>query len=189
MQKLIRNIEKINVSIENQSDAYFFNEPAQTMDIFDFEIEHDITLPLSYKIFLENFDGGFISQIPVKSASDIETARWNSINLLGLSEIEEGLSKISLRGWQYDDSPEGTNMYIPFCHTAIGELLIFVNTHDEHGECPVFDAFHEEQPRDWGCVYDNFSNFLNSYIKNNGRVKTQSYEEPSALNYIQQSLK
>jgi len=120
----------------------------------------------------------------VPDSSKLETASWNSINLFSLSEIEEEYADLSLRSWNFFGPSSEIYPFIPFARTAIGELLIFVNPLDKFGECPVFDAFHEESPSDWGSLYPDFSLFLSDYVKNDGFLKTISYNHPTAEEYL-----
>ena len=186
---MLQVIDKIEIKNVERPDKYFFNEGAPAMDILDFEAEYDIELPYFHKVFLNRLDGGFISQIKVSNSTELETAAWNSINLFSLSEIEEAYLDLSLRNWKIIGPAPEIYPFIPFARTAIGELLIFVNPLDKYNECPVFDAFHEDPSEDWGCLYTDFSLFLADYVKNDGVLKTISYEHPTVTEYMKKQLK
>jgi len=181
---LVEVINRIEVNTNQKPEKYFFNEGAFAEEILDFEVENNITLPYFHKVFLNNFNGGFISQIAVPDSTRLETASWNSINLFSLSEIETKYSDLSSRDWMFFDPSTQAYPFIPFAQSAIGELLIFVNPLDKYDECPVFDAFHEEPPSDWGSLYPDFSLFLDDYVKNDGFIKTISYEHPTVTEYL-----
>jgi len=184
LDRLLEVIDRIEVYSEEKPNKFFFNEAAYATDILDFEVEYDISLPYFYKVFLNRINGGFISQIFVPDSSQIETASWNSINLFSLTEIEEAYSDLSLQSWKFLGPSTQVYPFIPFARTAIGEWLIFVNPGDKDIESPVFDAFHEEFPADWGSLYPDFSRFLDDYVKNEGCLKTISYNQPTAEEFL-----
>ncbi len=189
LDRLLEVINRIEAYTDEKPDKFFFNEGAYAEDILDFEAEHNILLPYSYKVFLNRINGGFISQISVPNSVQLETAPWNSINLFSLSEIEEEYSDLSLRRWKFYGPATQVYPFIPFGRTAIGELLIFVNPLNENNECPVFDAFHEEPPANWGSLYSDFSLFLDDYVRNDGHIKTISYNHPTVMDYLEKLSK
>ncbi len=183
------NLKNILRELENRCDShpdkFIFNEPAGVMELIDFEVEYDLKLPLSFIIFLEEFNGGFISLLGgERSSRDLETARWNSNHIFSLDEIAEEYEKLSDINWKLAWDFKGVYPFIPFCHTSTGELLVFVNSANEKRISPVFDANHEEFPCDWGSLYSDFSEFMIEYVNNNGIVKTISYDEPTAEQYL-----
>lgn len=181
---IVESIEKLQKLIEEKPEICFFEEEAGVDEIMDLEDELGIIIPYSYKIFLNNFNGGFICNFAGKSEADYDSLKWNSLNLFSMEEIRYEYNRLSDMDWKifgdnYDDYP-----FIPFCRTNAGELLIFVNPLDENIECPVFDAFHEEFPSDWGMLYKNFTDFFKAYVESEGQIKTTSYESPTAEEYL-----
>ncbi|MEA2104281.1 MAG: SMI1/KNR4 family protein [Candidatus Cloacimonadota bacterium] len=55
--RIVKTIDLLDAKIEEMPDRCFFNEGASAEDIMDFEVDLGIDLPLSYKIFLNNYDG------------------------------------------------------------------------------------------------------------------------------------
>lgn len=192
INEILKLLEK---KIDESPQNCFFNDCAQTMDIIDFEVDLDIHLPLSYITFLENYNGGFIcgnyQSNMIRHHNDFESARWNSTSFFSLEEIRVIYESKSEINWKLFDKKYDVYPFIPFCRTAMGELLIFVNPLDEDTESPVFDAFHEDFPSDWGVLYNNFSELLENYIQNDGNISTTSYKKPSAIefNELQQNKK
>lgn len=186
--KIVSTIDLLRDNILRKPDKFFFNEAAAAMDILEFEVELGVDLPFSYKIFLNNFDGGFVadtyqSKMIIKDGN-IEGARWNSNHIFSLNEIREIYEDRSAKNWKLFDTRLDIYPFIPFCRTSIGELLIFAIPLDEKFESPVFDAFHEEFPSSWGKLYDNFSELFEHYVKNDGQIKTTSYDPPTADDFI-----
>ena len=147
---------------------YIFWNGIEQSKIDELENEFDIKLPKSYKEFLLRFDGGYISDRPVQSDHDFESCEWNSNNFLSVYQIAEHYKRIY---YKFADLPE---KYIPFMHTAGGELLVFKNPLDKENESVVLDAWHEVFPNEWEeqQVYDSFSDLLAAYLENEGIIST-----------------
>jgi len=185
--KIVETIGLLNKIIEELPDNCFFNEAADTVEIMDFENELGIELPYSYKIFLNNFNGGFICnayQAKLIKEGDFESAQWNSNHLFGLDEIREIYEQKKMMDWKVFGNEYKIYPFIPFCRTSIGELLIFANPLNNDLESPVFDAHHEEFPNSWGTLYKDFSELFENYVANNGELKTTSYDAPTAEEFI-----
>ena len=185
-------IDLLDEKVKTIPDNCFFNECAQTMDIIDFEADLGIELPLSYIIFLENYNGGFMcgkSQAQmIKEDGNYEDTKWNSVTFFGLDEIREIYEDKSQMNWKLFDKKYDVYPFIPFCRTAIGELLIFANPLSEDRESPVFDAFHEEFPNDWGLLFNNFTELFEVYVNNNGNIPTTSYKKPTAKEFVEKEI-
>jgi hypothetical protein len=183
---IVKTIENLKTLQSKNPNKYIFEDGAGVMDIIDLEAELGIELPNSYKIFLNNFNGGFIDgsfqQNENEEVIDIDSKRWNSVSLFSLQEIMEVYTDKSQINWKLFDTEYEVYPFIPFCRTSIGELLIFVNSKEES---PVFDAFHEEFPNSWGKLYDNFTNLFKDLISQNGNIITTSYDSPSAAEYLE----
>jgi len=187
--RIEKTIDLLHKKNEEKSENCFFNECAQTMDIIDFEADLGIKLPLSYIIFLESFDGGFMcgnyEAKMVKENNDFEGAKWNSVSFFGLEEIRKIYEDKSLMNWKLFDTKYEVYPFIPFCRTSIGELLIFANPLSKERESPVFDAFHEEFPNDWGMLFNNFTELFEAYVNSNGYIPTTSYDKPTVLEFVE----
>lgn len=64
MDELKDTLQKIEVLLEESLDNFYFNNVSTVNEILDFEVECDIVLPHSFHIFLNHFNGGFISKFP-----------------------------------------------------------------------------------------------------------------------------
>ena len=192
-KKIVELINLLNNKISEFPDNCYFNEEANVNEIIDFDVELGITLPDSYKIFLNNFNGGFICNDSlaksIKKNDSLEDARWNSIHLFGLDEIRNAYNDKSQMNWKVFGDEYNVYPFIPFCRTSIGELLIFVNPLNKNDECPVFDACHEEFPDSWGSLFKDFTEMLESYVATNGNIETTSYDSPTAAEFISNQKK
>jgi tetratricopeptide (TPR) repeat protein len=176
------DIEKVLtlLAAENkkQLDTFNFEDPATEENIQRIEHLLGIELPKSYREFLLKFDGGFICTnflaAKIKLHNDIETAKWNSLNILSLEEMHQEYVDLSDRNWKMPLDWDGVYPLVPFARTNINELLVFVQPLNPEFESPVFDAFHEDPVYDWGVLYDNFSEFLKDYLSQQGMLKTIS---------------
>ncbi len=188
--RIVKTIDLLDYKIETMPDKYIFNEAASATDIMNLEADLRIMLPLSYKIFLNNYDGGFIcgsyQAKMIKENEDFEGASWNSIQLFGLEEIRSVYEDKRDTNWKLFDDKFDVYPFIPFCRTSMGELLIFVNPLDEKMECPVFDAFHEEFPKSWGMLFNNFTDLFEAYINSDGDIPTTSYKKSTVAEFIEQ---
>ena len=187
--RIVKIINLLDEKIKKMPDNCFFNEGASVDEVMELEFDLGIILPLSYKIFLNHYNGGFIcgkyQAKMIKEDGAFEDARWNSVHLFSLEEIREIYEEKSLMNWKLSNQEFDIYPFIPFCRTAISELLIFANPLDKKMECPVFDASHEEFPSSWGKLFMNFTKFLDKYVNNNGFIPTISYDSPTALEFIE----
>ena len=141
----------------------FFNPPATEDRIRDVEEKLKIVFPVSVRQFYLTFNGGFFadtswSEEELTDESRFETIQWNSNHIMSLEDIKSGF------GSRYPDC-------VPVIHTHTQEFLAVVNPL-KNGESPVYDAFHEYPPNEWGVLYGNFEELLNDYIDKEGNIKT-----------------
>lgn len=164
-------LQRLQEYIEDHPERCYFGNPAGLSDIRAVEKELKIKLPASYISFLCFADGGMIiaeNLTKLLSRPDgLETAQWNANCLLGLSSLKEAFLEMKRWNFGYPGENIGSYPFIPFCRTATGEKLVFINRAGEN-ESPVLDAFHEDTPEEYGIVSDDFSQFLSSYIEKEG---------------------
>ena len=167
-------LQRLKTKISQMPDNCHFSPAASEEEIKNLESVLSIDLPHSYRTFLKNFNGGFICSESIakfiKKRNDFETAAWNSLFIFGTTEIQEEYSKLRDMNWKLFSDLKEVYPFIPFCRTEIQEKLVFVLPLNENSESPVFDAFHEDPYSDWGILYNNFEEFLESYI--DGSIKT-----------------
>jgi hypothetical protein len=188
LDELKETLHRIEYQIEDASEYFHFNEAATVNEILDLEAECGFVLPKSYRKFLNYFNGGFISAFPVPAKLSFESARWNSNILMGTEEIRAEYEKLSTRRWKISSKNYNPYPFIPFCRTSENELLIFVSSPNDKNESHVFDAFHEEWPESWGCLYPSFIHLLNDYLVSNGGISKISNKPPFAEEYLNQVL-
>ncbi len=192
--RIIGILEQLEKKIEEMPQHCFFNEAAGVHEIIDMEVDLDIVLPYSYKCFLNNYDGGSISGAPFGTVEINEDgSRVKGLlgaDIFGVQELCKVYTDKSLMRWKLYQEDGHPYPFIPFCRTMNGELLIFVSTpEDGTTESPVFDACHEEFPDSWGMLYRSFSEFLETYIRSNGYVRTISYDSPTAGQFLEEIKK
>jgi len=150
-------------------DQCFFNDPADFDDFEEVEDELNYVFPVSFKIFLSYFNGGFISLFDPEKNIDFETASWNSNTILSLGEIKDAYDRIEYKFLGAE------TRFIPFLHTNTQEYLAFKwPWDDEKAAGIVYDIWHEAFPSEWESqiVYDGFEELLEDYINNNGIIQT-----------------
>jgi hypothetical protein len=138
-----------------------FGPPATAAEVAAVESATGLILPRSYKRFLLHFNGGFISLHRSKAdpSWDEASAAWNSNCLFGTDRLIAEYADQSLI-WRADLGWPGAWPYLPFCHTAGQELLVFAATDPATGEGHVLDAWHEVWPQEWGVLYEGFQPLL-----------------------------
>ncbi len=153
----------LSAKIVALGERAFFNPPATGDDIKDVEERLNVTFPASVREFYLAFNGGFFADVSwspdeMKDDHRFEDIQWNSNNIMPLEYIK------SWFGSRYPGC-------VPIIHTHTQEFLAFVNPLKD-GESPVYDAFHEYPPHEWGVLYSNFEALLKDYIEKEGDIKT-----------------
>ena len=156
-------LDRLRVKIIQLGARAFFNPPATANAIGEVEERLQITFPESVRKFYMAFNGGFFadtnwSMEDLKDNRQFETIQWNSNHIMSVEDIKSGF------GNRYPDC-------IPVVHTHTQEFLSIINPLT-NGESPVYDAFHECPPQEWGILYNNFEELLNDYINKEGNIKT-----------------
>ena len=161
--KMEATIYRLKDAIARLGSRAFFNPPATEDEIRDVEEKLKIVFPASVRQFYLTCNGGFFAdetwlEEDLTNTRQLETIQWNSNHILPLEDIKSGF------GNRYPDC-------VPVIHTHTQEFLAIVNPL-KNGESPVYDAFHEYPPNQWGVLYDNFGELLNDYINKEGNIKT-----------------
>jgi hypothetical protein len=160
-------LEKLNREISDWPETSFFSDPADDKLISGLEKKHKIRLPGSFKEFLKNCNGGFISLVSDTGDMELDDLAWNSNYILAVELIDELIEGINFK-------TEGMNVrYIPFLHTTDGEYLGFRNPL-EGGESKVYDLWHEASAEEWAdsVLYESFADLLAKYIAGKGDIET-----------------
>jgi len=160
MEDILNRLKDKSVELGERA---FFNPPATEDEIRDVEARLKIVFPISVRQFYLTFNGGFFagadwSEEDLKDVRQFETIQWNSNYIMSLEDIKSGF------GSRYPDC-------VPLIHTHTQEFLAIINPL-KNGESPVYDAFHEYSPHEWGVLYDSFEELLKDYIDKEGNIKT-----------------
>ncbi|MEJ2637013.1 MAG: SMI1/KNR4 family protein [Calditrichia bacterium] len=189
-EKISAILEMLEKKIEEIPPNCHFNEPADVIEIIDTEVDLGIELPFSYKCFLNQSNGGYISGAKLgRIETDKNGDRVKGLvgaEIFGLDTLKEVYEYRELMNWKLGSEERKPYPFIPFARTDLGELLIFVTGSSQNGEeSPVFDACHEEFPDSWGTLYPTFADFLAAYIQSNGYIRSISYDDPTAEDFYQ----
>ncbi len=167
-------LERLKKMIADPDSFTHFNSPADPLKISGFEEQFHVKLPDSYKKFLRKYNGGTILYFyreEFLQNQNIEDYKGVSTCLLSIEEISNRYSFLKDRNWKMNGNFQPYPV-IPFCSCPNNEILVFVNGKKSGNESPVFDAFHEDFPRDWGIITSDFVSFLKNYLDESGHPKT-----------------
>ncbi len=180
---LQESLDRIDELMKEHPEQVRFNPPATIAAIQAFENESGMSIPSFYKEFLLRFNGGyFCASNLIDSPRD--TAAWNSNVIFCLEELDEKYWELCGQKWKMTDY-KYLYPFLPFCRTNVQELLIFVSPFLPCVESPVFDAFHESSPQEWGLLYQDFEDFLDEFVANSGAINlTAESDYPSAYGWI-----
>ena len=161
--KMETTLYRLKNAIARLGSRAFFNPPATEDEIRDVEQKLNIVFPASLRQFYLTFNGGFFAdeswlEKDVTNVRQRETIQWNSNHILPLEDIKSGF------GNRYPKC-------VPVIHTHTQEFLAICNPLN-NDESPVYDAFHEYPPHQWGILYETFQDLLDDYINNDGNIKT-----------------
>lgn len=156
-------LDRLRDKIVLLKERAFFNPPATEEEIRDVEKKLKIEFSVSLREFYLVFNGGFFAEKDwelndLKNVSQYETIQWNSNTIMSLEDIKSGF------GSRYPGC-------VPIIHTHSQEFLAIINPL-VGGESPIFDAFHEYPPQEWGILYKNFKELLIDYIDKEGNINT-----------------
>jgi hypothetical protein len=143
-------LQRLQTFVTANPHRAFFEPAASAAAINDVERSIGLTLPPSYRAFLEIFNGGFINICPFGPGHkhwSIKDARWNSNHLFGTDDLVKEYNKMRSIG-EWESLP-----YFPFCQTSGQEWLVFFPSSDG-SEPPVLDAWHEAS--EWKPLYPDF---------------------------------
>lgn len=155
---------------------------ADTEKIKLFEEAFGVKLPESFKIFLSEFDGGFLADHLANLLwlhGEFDNCKQMCSHFLSIEEIIEEYDSMSLDKWKLRDGFEGYYPYIPFYTTNNNEKLIFVDNHNDTKESFIYAAFHDDFADGWFVVEESFTEFLIKYINTDG--KPNLYESKSKI--------
>jgi len=165
----------IQLKTEEDRFAVQFNNPTDNETIGMFEDEMGIKLPLTYKLFLLKYDGGFICNGSwaeyIWETGNIGLPREKSSLIFSIEEIlEEYLYLNSLGFNEHDDNLNNESVAIPFGRTAGGGYFYFRNSNSVNTLSPVYYSCMGADTVPGKKLFDSFCDFMEQYIKNNGKV-------------------
>jgi tetratricopeptide (TPR) repeat protein len=179
IEKVLERLAALKVD----TDYYArFNLPAASAKILRFEKMTGVRLPLSHKKFLKSHNGGMIV---FTSLTENDKHKAEYVCLLSIEEIVERYSDLKSRSWKVNMGMTDLYPIIPFCSMPNNEVLVFIYGQKSGEESPVFDAFHESSPSEWGIVAPDFTSFLSTYLDTHGHPEVLGDEEAGvASDYI-----
>ena len=164
-------IDKLQDAVSKRGLKGHFGTANSTGKIELFEKAFGVRLPRSYKLFLRNFDGGFIADdeadhlIMMDEFDEAENIRTH---FLSIDEMIVEYERLDIQDWNRPDWFEGFYPYIPFCITAEGEKLIFIDQSLQDKESKIFAAFHDAPASGWYVASESFPAFLNDFYNTGG---------------------
>jgi len=182
-------IDKLYDAVSKNRLKGYFGTADSTEKIELFEKAYGVKLPYAHKLFLRNFDGGFIADDEADNLimiGEFDEAKNIRTRLLSIDEIIEIYERQDIDGWNRPDWFEGFYPYIPFCITAEGEKLIFVDQALQDEESKIFAAFHDTPASGWYIASDSFAEFLNSFYNTGGNPDIFSSK---STEYAEEKLK
>ena len=137
-----KTLEWLDLYIGREPYCYF-NDPT-TEKIAAFEKMARVSLPPSYKAFLQFTNGGMIVDVywdqKIKKENELDAAKWNSNRFLSLEEMKTEWNTMKNRNFGVSQKDRIVYPFIPFFRTRINEHLIFVCNKDHKDESYVFEC-------------------------------------------------
>jgi len=164
-------IDKLYDAVSKNRLRGYFGTADSTEKIELFEKAFGVKLPYAYKLFLRNFDGGFIADDEADNLivlGEFDEAEHIRTRFLSIDEIIEMYERMSMDKWNQPDWFEGFYPYIPFCITSEGEKLIFIDQSLQDEESKIFAAFHDAPASGWYVASESFAEFLNDFYNTGG---------------------
>jgi tetratricopeptide (TPR) repeat protein len=184
-----KTLEKLEKYISAHPERCFFNKPANEEMIDRVAMLLGIVIPISYRMFLLQHNGGCIchpSLAHIAQRDGFRAVEQECVFLLGLNDIFRAYQAIEDRFWREEEGDDIVYPAVPMCTTPNGEMLVFAQTLQD-GEAPIFDAFHEEPLEQWGMLAPTFTSFLEDYIAADGKpVVISAAHSPTMAQYLPQ---
>ncbi|HEY9730369.1 MAG TPA: SMI1/KNR4 family protein [Drouetiella sp.] len=164
-------LQALSQIASDTSGNFYFEPPASRDDLDLLEIECDIILPRSLRMFLESYNGGFIwransSRMKIelgwarKGSPDLDE---DALKKKAIYPILFGIDDIRRCCEWSRDYFWGPGV-IPFCREHNGELLSVWSMREPELDSPVLDSFHETRVWDWEIIYPTFAHMLIDYV-------------------------
>jgi len=164
-------IDKLQDTVSKRGLRGHFGTPDSTEKIELFEKAFGVKLPYSHKLFLRNFDGGFIADDEADNLimiGEFDEAQSIRTRILSIDKIIEMYERQDIDDWNRPRWFKGFYPYIPFCITSEDEKLIFVDQSLQDKESKIFAAFHDTPATGWYVAKDSFTEFLNDFYNTGG---------------------
>jgi len=177
-------IDKLTDALAKDRLSGYFGTPNKTEKIELFEKAFGVKLPYSFKIFLRNFDGGFIADSEAESlilTDEFDEAKNIRTHFLSIDEIIDEYETMDLDDWNRPSWFKGFYPYIPIGITDENEKLVFVDHSLSEEESCVYLALHDSPAYDWMVAADSFTEFLEEFYNSGGNpdvYKNNSFVNP-----------
>lgn len=181
-----KTLHKLEEYITLHPERCFFNPPTDIDTIERVEMLLGIVIPLSYRGFLLQHNGGCIcppNLARIAQRDGLEAVIQECVFFFGIDDIFDAYQALEERVWR-EEEDDMVFPAVPMCSTQNGEILVFAQALVE-GETPIFDAFHEEPLEEWGLLAPDFIMFLEEYIATDGQPKIiASAHNPTMEKYL-----
>lgn len=162
-----------------------FNACTYSDDIKIVEEAFNIRFSSCYKQFLQECDGGMITEYDASYYIDMtddepDGPRYSSFNFFELEEVYELYDQLRLDDWMMQEGYECVYPIIPIGRTPQQKLLFILNRSGRLGESPVFMSLDFEGFA--GCVQvaKDFDTFLGLYIDKEGFPPIDENSSPTS---------
>lgn len=184
MENIKDILAKIPILQKDYEYEIQFNDPPSPQDIIELEEDIDVELPVSFRLFLENHNGGFICNGHwaeyIWETGNKDLPRERSLYLFTLDEIREEYEyywdSIYINGFPFNGLIVPP---IPFGRCANGDMLLLREIEEGEPESPVFDGSKGRDHKIRGILFENFTAFFREYIDKMGYVL--SFEEHAEM--------
>jgi tetratricopeptide (TPR) repeat protein len=190
MPDISTNIKSLEEKVWQGTPKYNFNVRLDITEIETFEKAYGIVLAESYKVFMEQFNGGMITEFESSYYIDMtewepDGPKWSSNYFLDLEEIHDKYTSLKLDNVLLDKSFKGIYPIIPIGKTANQEMIFLLSQKGQQKESPVFVSFDNSNLEKSEQIALDFNRFLETYLQHEGfpPIGTNS-NNPLCIDYI-----
>lgn len=193
MPDISTNIKSLEEKVWQGTPKYNFNIRLDIEEIETFEKAYGIVLAESYKMFLERFNGGMITEFESSYYIDMtewepDGPKWSSNYLYELEKIHDEYRDLKLDNILLDQNFKGIYPIIPIGKTANQELIFQLSQKGQQKESPVFVSFDNSNLGKSEQIATDFNRFLGAYIQHNGFPPlAANSNNPLCIDYIKEN--
>lgn len=145
------------------------------------EDAYSILFPDSFRLFLENFDGGMICEYEDHYYIDMtdwepDGPKESSIYLYSLDEIIDEFRDFRLEDVFLEEGINGKYPFIPIGKTPNQGIIFILSQRGLKEESPVFISYDKDELGKSHQIASHFDAFLNDYLKHEGFPPLKLYK-------------